>query len=90
MQILILERKLMDAYTLFTGAIMKSRLKGKYTDTEDYADLYIGKIAQSQLVKGSRIWVYGFDSFAPKAMALLGQLMQTADELNLVMTYGDT
>lgn len=82
------KKKLMDVYTLF--ADYEEQIKGKYTDTEDYADLYIGKIAQSQLVKGSRIWVYGFDSFAPKAMALLGQLMQTADELNLVMTYGDT
>lgn len=82
------KKKLMDVYTLF--ADYEEQIKDKYTDTEDYADLYIGKIAQSQLVKGSRIWVYGFDSFAPKAMALLGQLMQTADELNLVMTYGDT
>lgn len=41
------------------------------------------------MIKESRIWVYGFDSFAPKAMALLGQLMAAARQLNLVMTFDD-
>jgi len=81
------ERKLMDIYELF--ADYEEQIKGKYTDSEDYIDLYIDKIGKSDLVKESRIWIYGFDSFAPKAMALVGQLMKSAAELNLVMTYDE-
>ena len=78
-------RKLMDIYAIF--ADYEEQIRGKYTDSEDYVDLYLERIGRSRLVKGSRVWVYGFDSFAPKAMALLGKLMTAAEELNLVMTW---
>lgn len=80
------QKKLMDVYELF--AEYERQTEGKYTDSEDYIDLYINKIPQSALINESQIWVYGFDSFAPKTMALLGQLMAAADELNLVLTWG--
>lgn len=78
------QRKLMDIYSIF--ADYEEQIRGKYTDSEDYVNLYLDRISRSELVKGSNIWVYGFDSFAPKAMALLGKLMTTAEELNLVMS----
>ncbi len=81
------QRKLLDIYALFSD--YEQQISGKYTDSEDYINLYIDKIKDSQMIKESRIWVYGFDSFAPKAMALLGQLMAAAKQLNLVMTFDD-
>ncbi len=79
--------KLQDIYILFSE--YEKQIKGKYTDSEDYIDLYLEKIKESSLVCGNSIWVYGFDSFAPKTMALLGQLMTYAGDVNLVLTWDD-
>lgn len=79
------QQKLMDIYTLFSE--YEKQIEGKYTDSEDYVDLYINKIEKSELVKDKEIWIYGFDSFAPKTMALMGQLMVHAANVNLVLTY---
>lgn len=60
---------------------------GKYTDSEDYIDLYLRKIGESDLIAGSKVWIYGFDSFAPKALDVIGQLMAHACEVNVVLTW---
>ncbi len=80
-------RKLMDIYRIFSD--YERQIEGKYTDSEDYIDLFLQKMDESQLVKGNHIWVYGFDSVAPKTMALLGKLMTTAEQVNLVLTWDD-
>lgn len=79
------QQKLMDIYTLF--ADYEKQIEGKYTDSEDYVDLYINRVSESGLVRDNQIWIYGFDSFAPKTMALVGQLMACAADVNLVITY---
>ena len=80
-------KKLADINLLFED--YENQIRGRYTDSEDRIDLYLGKIRDSKLIKGNQIWVYGFDSFAPKTMALLGELMSYADEVNLVLTWDD-
>ena len=80
-------RKLMDIYALFSQ--YEKSIEGSYTDSEDRINLYLDKISKSQLIKGNEIWVYGFDSFAPKTMALLTQLMAHAADVNLVLTWDD-
>lgn len=80
-------KKLTDVYMLFSE--YEKQIDGKYTDSEDYINLYLERIKDSELVRGNTVWVYGFDSFAPKTMALLGQLMLYADEVNLVLTWDD-
>ena len=80
----LLSAKLADLQLLF-GEYQK-RIEGKYTDSEDYIDLYMSKIPKSDLIAESRIWVYGFDSFAPKALAVLGNLMASAREVNVFLT----
>ena len=62
-------------------------IKGKYTDSEDYVDLFISRAEQSEMLARSSVWVYGFDSFAPKAMKVLGMLMKLCPEVNAVLTY---
>lgn len=81
------QKKLNDIYNLF--ADYEKQIEGKYTDSEDRIDLYLEKIGQSELIKDNEIWVYGFDSFAPKTLALLGQLMVYSANVNLVLTYDD-
>ena len=60
----LLKKKLSDLELIF--AEYENRIDGKYTDSEDYISLYTEKIKSSSIVQGAVIWVYGFDSFAPK------------------------
>lgn len=78
-------RKLEDLALLYSR--YEEEIRGKYTDSEDYIDLFLGKIHQSDFLGGSRVWVYGFDSFAPKALSVLGQLMGRAADVNVVLTW---
>ena len=71
-------RKLSDLELIF-GEYEKA-ISGKYTDSEDYIDLFLGKIGKSELIRGNKIWIYGFDSFAPKALSVIGELMTYAEE----------
>lgn len=80
-------RKLEDLSLLYR--LYEEEIRGKYTDSEDYIDLYLSKISASKFLEGSRVWVYGFDSFAPKALSVIGQLMARADEVNVVLTWDD-
>ena len=77
-------RKLSDLDLIFSE--YEKAISGKYTDSEDYIDLFLGKIGQSELIRGNRVWIYGFDSFAPKAMSVIGELMTYADEVNVVLS----
>ncbi len=80
-------RKLEDLTLIYR--LYEEEIRGKYTDSEDYIDLYLSKIRDSKLIEGSRIWIYGFDSFAPKALSVIGQLMQRAEEVNVVLTWDE-
>ncbi|MBQ8589343.1 MAG: exodeoxyribonuclease V subunit gamma [Firmicutes bacterium] len=79
----LLYRKLADIYHVFEE--YQERIIGKYVDTEDYTRLVTEQIPHSPLVRSGEFWIYGFDSFTPKSMALLGQLMACAMDVNLVM-----
>ena len=78
-------RKLEDLALLYGR--YEEEIDGKYTDSEDYIDLFLRKIHQSEFLRGSQVWVYGFDSFAPKAMSVLGQLMGRAADVYVVLTW---
>ncbi len=77
-------RKLSDLELIFSG--YEKAISGKYTDSEDYIDLFLGKIGKSELIRGNKIWIYGFDSFAPKALSVIGELMACAEEVNVVLS----
>ncbi len=72
----VLRAKLADLVLIFSE--YQKKIKDRYTDSEDYIDLYMSKIRSSAWISESRIWVYGFDSFAPKALDVLGNLIATA------------
>lgn len=83
----ILARKLSDLQKIF--AAYEEAIAGKFTDTEDYIDLYKSRISQAEFLKKSHIWIYGFDSFAPKAISVIGELIGAAEDVNVVLT-GDS
>lgn len=80
----ILHRKLSDMHRIYSR--YEELIAGKYTDSEDYIDRYVEGMRRSRLISGSRIWVYGFDSFAPKALDALQAMMSAAESVNVVLT----
>lgn len=78
-----LKRKLTDVQKIF--AYYEEAIQGKYLDTEDLVNLYAGKIAQSEKVKTSNVWIYGFDTFTPKNLQVIEELIKTAKSVNIVM-----
>lgn len=50
-------KKLADLTLLYEE--YERRIAGKYTDSEDYIDLFLAKIPQSQLIRDNDIWIYG-------------------------------
>lgn len=79
-----LKKKLQDMSLIFK--CYEEQIQGKYLDTEDYVSLYAGKIRESRMVRSSAIWVFGFDSFTPKNVEVIGNLMQAAPEVNVILT----
>ncbi|MBQ5797010.1 MAG: hypothetical protein IIW15_03165, partial [Firmicutes bacterium] len=79
----LLYRKLSDVWRVFEA--YQERIEGSWVDTEDYTRLVTEQIPQSELIRTSEIWIYGFDAFTPKMTAMLGQLMACALDVNLVM-----
>lgn len=84
-----------DALTLKMRDISKiytaydERIEGKYTDSEDYVELFLDKAGDSALLRRAAVWVYGFDSFAPKSLKVLGKLIALCPEVNVVLTYDE-
>lgn len=82
-----LRKKLTDIGLIFSD--YEAYIKGKYLDSEDYVSLYAEKIAESEKIRGESVWVYGFESFTPKNIQVIGNLLKSAREVNLVMTCGE-
>ena len=81
------QKKLQDLHLLYSR--YEEAIRGRYTDSEDYIDLFLGKISQSELIRGNVVWIYGFDSSAPKALSVIGELIAAAEYVNVVLTYCD-
>jgi ATP-dependent helicase/nuclease subunit B len=58
--------KIMDRY--------EKAIEGRYTDSEDRIAMYVDAIADSRILDGHEIWVYGFDSVTPKFMDALTEM----------------
>ena len=77
--------KMRDISKIYTA--YDEKIAGKYTDSEDYVELFLDKADESPLLRKAVVWVYGFDSFAPKSLKVLGKLMALCREVNIVLTY---
>jgi ATP-dependent helicase/nuclease subunit B len=80
----ILGRKLTDLHRIFSK--YEELIKDKYIDSEDYLNLFVSKIGQSELVREAEIWVSGFDYLTPKALEIMEALIATAKNVNIVIT----
>lgn len=78
------QKKLQDLQLLLCR--YEEKIEGRYTDSEDYMNLVLNKIGTSRLISGNNIWIYGFDSFTPKSLSVIGELMTYARQVNVVLT----
>jgi ATP-dependent helicase/nuclease subunit B len=81
----ILAGKLHDLDIIYKA--YESKIEGKYTDSEDLLEEYVDKIGKSEFVKSSNFWIYGFDSFTPKNLKIIGALCGYAPMVNIFLTY---
>lgn len=80
-----LKKKLKDIEVVFRA--YEEQIQGKYLDTEDYVSLYAEKIRESERLRNSNIWIYGFDSFTPKNVQVTEQLIKTVPQVSIILTY---
>lgn len=80
-----LKYKLSDIQTIY--AEYQRLIEGKYLDSDDYIDFYSEKLTQASMVAQSEIWIYGYDTFTPKNLLIIGNLLRTARAVNIVLTY---
>ena len=62
---------------------------GRYTDSEDFISMYIDAIADSQMIRGMNIWIYGYDSITPKFTRAMLELSNAAQSVNFILNRSD-
>lgn len=64
----------------------EAAIEGKYTDSEDRLSLYAEALSKYDEIRNTTFWIYGFDSFTPRNMDIIGSLVENAPEVNVVLT----
>ncbi|MBR3331760.1 MAG: PD-(D/E)XK nuclease family protein [Mogibacterium sp.] len=83
----ILEAKLKELSGVITA--YEEAIKGKYTDSEDYIAMYVSAIKDSKLVRGKRVWIYGYDSITPKFAGAVMELAKAAESVGFIVNRSD-
>lgn len=81
----LLKRKLEDIWLIYNR--YEEQIKGKYTDVEDHLNFFITKIKESSLVGDGEFWISGFDTFTPKVINIIRELVLCSGRVNLFLTY---
>ena len=82
-----LKMKLTDISTIFRE--YENSIEGRFIDSEDYIGFYGEMMSNSQLIRNSEIWIYGFDIFTPLNLEVIQRLLEAARCVNIVMTKDD-
>ena len=80
-----LAEKLSDVAVIYEA--YQAELAGKYTDREDLMAMYLEKMLVSERIEKSTVWIYGFDSFFPRNLKMIGAMAAKAREVNLFLTW---
>ena len=83
----LLSKKLQEIAYIYKG--YEKAIEGHYIDTEDLASLFVRNIKDSQTVRDSVFWVYGFDVFSPKNLDALEMLIRYSAGVNVVLCYDE-
>ncbi len=77
-------RKLADVITIYKE--YEKEIEGKYTDSEDYVDLFAAKIKDLPGIENKDVLIYGFDYFTPKNLIVIEELIKYSKDVYIVLT----
>ncbi|MDR1572611.1 MAG: PD-(D/E)XK nuclease family protein [Clostridiales Family XIII bacterium] len=80
----IMKRKLADALRIYEA--YEALTREGYLDAEDHLGLFISRIQDSEAIRRSEIWVYGFDCLSPKDIDIVGGLLGQARSVSVAVT----
>lgn len=80
----LLSQKLSDIALIYEK--FNSFLLEGYLDSEDYLNLLINKIEESEFIRGSEVWIDGFYSFTPQTYKIIEKLFLSAKDVNISLT----
>ncbi|MBE7102736.1 helicase-exonuclease AddAB subunit AddB [Bacillus cereus] len=83
----LLANKVYDLQLLYDD--FERALIGRYLDSEDYLQLLVEKLPQSEYVKGAEIYIDGFHSFSPQELEILRQLMICGARVTITLTIDE-
>lgn len=66
----------------------EEQMHGKYTDAENYINLFISCIKEAKIIQNHVVWLYGFDSLTPKYIDALVEMAKRT-EVNVVVNESD-
>lgn len=64
-------------------------IAGRYTDSEDYISMYVSAFRDSQLIKGKKFWIYGYDSITPKFADAVMELADAVESVSFIVNRSD-
>lgn len=83
----LLANKVYDLQLLYDD--FERALIGKYLDSEDYLQLLVEKLPQSEYVNGAEIYIDGFHSFSPQELEIVRQLMICGAKVTITLTIDE-
>lgn len=83
----LLANKVYDLQLLYDD--FERALIGKYLDSEDYLQLLVEKLPQSEYVKGAEVYIDGFHSFSPQELEIVRQLMICGARVTITLTIDE-
>ncbi|EJQ42259.1 ATP-dependent helicase/deoxyribonuclease subunit B [Bacillus cereus BAG5X1-1] len=83
----LLANKVYDLQLLYDD--FERALIGKYLDSEDYLQLLIEKLSDSEYVKGAEIYIDGFHSFSPQELEIVRGLMRLGTRVTITLTIDE-
>ncbi|EOP57378.1 MULTISPECIES: helicase-exonuclease AddAB subunit AddB [Bacillus cereus group] len=83
----LLANKMYDLQLLYDD--FERALIGKYLDSEDYLQLLVEKLPDSDYVKGAEIYIDGFHSFSPGELEIIRQLMICGARITITLTVDE-
>ncbi|MFA6697817.1 MAG: helicase-exonuclease AddAB subunit AddB [Eubacteriales bacterium] len=82
----LLPMKLKDIARIYSA--FNDYLEGRYLDSEDAVNLLIERMDKALFLRGARVWMDGFDYFAPQTIRVIEKLTSLADQVSITFTIG--
>lgn len=77
----IIKQKLHDIVLIYQG--FNEYMQDRYIDMQDYTNLFIKKLQDSQWLAGAKVWIDSFSTFSAQSLRVIEQIMCQADQVTI-------